>query len=390
MRILLIKAMADGHPYSRFVLSLQRELSELGHEARVSDQSVHVVNGVAPAHHLAAELQASRYDAALSFSSFFGGVTLSDGRSLFDALGVKFVGWQLDHPIYAPHSLASVLQGRYAIYSNPNHLRYAQAVKLPGRGMTMLPSGEPPRAPTKDYRSREWPVFVAATWNGEPQRLWEQAEDSPGKRLLQGVVDRLLADRDASVLDAFNDTSVKLKLGARLGDDAGFDAQMCGFLREPLTYVRNMDRINVIRSLVDAGLPVTICGAGWEAFLGERRNVTYIGEVRFEDISDLYGNSRVVLNLNAANGACERATHAALAGSAVASDFSQPLDELFGGDDAIGFFDRSEPGAAANAVGRLLDLDEGEAVARKGLEKVMRSGLWRHRAQQLVDFVGAA
>jgi hypothetical protein len=390
MRFLLIKAVADGHPYSRFVLSLKRELSELGHEARVSDQSIHVVNGVAPATHLAVELQAARYDAVLSFSSFFGGVTLSNGVSLFDALGVKFVGWQLDHPIYAPHSLASVLQGRYAIYSNPNHLRYAQAVKLPGRGMTMLPGGEPARAPPKDYRSREWPVFVAATWNGEPQRLWEQAEDSPGKRLLQGVVDRLLAGREASLVDAFNDTAATLGFGARLGDDAGFDAQMCSFLREPLTYVRNMDRIDAIRSLVDAGLPVTICGAGWEAFFGERRHVTYIGEVKFEDIPTLYGNSRVVLNLNAGNGACERAIHAALAGAAVASDFSQPLSELFGGDEAIGFFNRAQPDAAANAVGRLLDLDEGEAVARKGQEKVMQSGLWRHRAQQLADFVGAA
>jgi hypothetical protein len=382
--------MAEGHPYSLFALSLQRALSELGHEARVSDQSIHVVNGVAPADHLAAELQAGRYDAVLSFSSFFGGVTLSNGMSLFDALGVKFVGWQLDHPIYSPHSLAGVLQGRCAIYSNPNHLRYAQAVKLPGRGMTMLPSGEPPRAPTKDYRAREWPVFVAATWNGEPQRLWEQLEDSSGKRLLQGIVDRLLADSEASLLDAFNETSAKLMLGARLGDDAGFDAQMCSFLREPLTYVRNMDRINVIRSLVDAGLPVTICGAGWEAFLGERRHVTYVGEVKFEDIPALYGNSRVVLNLNAANGACERAVHAALAGAAVASDFSQPLNELFGGDEAIGFFNRAEPGSAVDAVGRLLDLGEGEAVARKGQEKVMQSGLWRRRAQQLVDFVGAA
>lgn len=390
MRLLLIKSMADGHPYSRFALSLQKALSELGHEAVISDQSIHVVNGVAPPNHLAAELQATRYDAVLSFSSFFGGVTLNNGTSLFDALGVKFVGWQLDHPIYAPHSLASVLQGRYAIYSNPNHLRYAQAVRLPGRGMTMLPSAEPPRAPTKDYRSRAWPVFVAATWNGEPQRLWEQLEDSPGKRLMQGVVDRLLADREASLLDAFNDTAATLMPGTRLGDDAGFDAQMHGFLREPLTYVRNIDRINVIRSLVDARLPVTICGAGWEAFLGERRNVTYIGEVKFEDIPALYGDSRVVLNLNAANGACERAVHAALAGAAVATDFSQPLSELFGGDEAIGFFDRARPGSAADVVGRLLDLDEGEVLARRGQEKVVQSGLWRGRAQQLVDFVGAA
>jgi hypothetical protein len=388
MRILLIKTMADGHPYSHFLLSLHRALSELGHEAVVSDQSIHVANGAAPANHLAAELEATRYDAALSFSSFFGGVTLNNGTSLFDALGVKFIGWQLDHPIYAPQSLARALRGRYAIYSNPNHLRYAQAVKLPGRGMTMLPGGDPPQAPAKDYRARKWPVFVAATWNGEPQRVWEQSEDSPGKRLIVGVVDRLLSDRDACVLDAFNDTAAKLKLGVRLGDDADFDAQMRDFLCGPLTYVRNIDRINIIRSLADAGLPLAICGTGWDALLGERSNVTYVDRVAFEDLPALYGDSRIVLNLNAANGACERAVYAALAGAAVVSDHSQPLNALFGGE-AIGVFNRAKPATAANVVGRLLDPDAGEAVARKGQEKVMRSGLWIHRAQQLVDFVAA-
>jgi hypothetical protein len=389
MRILLIKAMADGHPYSHFVLALERALSELGHEAVVSDQAIHVVNGAAPANYLAAELEATRYEAVLSFSSFFGGVTLNNGTSLFDALGVKFIGWQLDHPIYAPKSLTRALRGRYAIYSNPNHLRYAQAVKLPGRGITLLPGGDPPSTPAKDYRSRKCPVFVAATWNGEPQRFWEQAEEGPGKRLMKGVVDRLLSDREASVLDAFNDTATKLRLGVRLGDDADFDAQMRDFLLGPLTYVRNIDRINIIRALADAGFPVTICGEGWDALLGERSNVTYVGRVGFEDLSALYADSRVVLNLNAANGACERAVYAALAGAAVVSDQSQPLDELFGGGEAIGVFNRAKPATAASVVGRLLDLDAGEATAHKGQEKVMQSGLWRHRAQQLVDFVEA-
>ena len=44
MKILLIKTMADGHPYSHFLRSLQRALSDLGHEAVASDQSIHVVN----------------------------------------------------------------------------------------------------------------------------------------------------------------------------------------------------------------------------------------------------------------------------------------------------------------------------------------------------------
>ncbi|MDB5447589.1 MAG: hypothetical protein JWQ97_2906, partial [Phenylobacterium sp.] len=113
------------------------------------------------------------------------------------------------------------------------------------------------------------------------------------------------------------------------------------------------------------------------------------GRVAFEDLPALYGNSRVVLNLNAGNGACERAVYGALAGADISSDYSQPLSELFGGE-AIGVFNRAKPATAAHVVGRLLDLDAGEAVARAGQEKVARSGGWRSRAQQLVDFLAAA
>ncbi len=386
MKILLIKAMAESHPYSHFAKSLTRALIELGHEAEISDQSPHVVNGAATTQHLVAELQARRYDAALSFSSFFGGVTLGDGVSLFDALGVKFVGWQLDHPIYAPQSLVKALKGRYAIYSNPNHQRYASATKLPGRSMTMLPGGEPPQGEPKDYLAREWPVFVAATWNGRPQRLWDQLPDSPGRRLMVGVVDRLLADRQASVIDAFNDTSAKLKLGARLGLDPTFDEQMRNFLCEPLTYVRNIDRIGIIEALADSGVPLTICGAGWDEVLGPRRNVTYVDRVAFEDLPRLYANARIVLNLNAGNGACERAIYASLAGAAVVSDYSPMLGALFG-DNGIATFNRAKPETAANVVERLLDPRRGEAMAQAGRTAVALSGTWRSRAQQLVDFV---
>jgi hypothetical protein len=384
---MLIKTMADSHGYSHLISALHRALTELGHESMISDQSIHAADGVAQTGPLVAELQAIRPDAVLSFSSFFAGLTIAGGVSLFDALGIRFIGWQLDHPVYAPNALKRELQGRYAIYSNRNHLRYAQAVKLPGRGMTLLPGGDLPATPAKDYRSRALPVLVAATWNGEPQRLWEQVADSPGKQLLMGVVDVLLGDRNASLLDAFNATSAKLKLGARLGEDPGFDEMMRNILCEPLTYVRNIDRINVIRALVDAGLPVTILGGGWQNFLGERSNVTYLDRVDLTALQGVYGDARVVLNLNAGNGGCERAIHAALAGAAVASDYSDQLDALMGGGQGIGFFNRARPDTAAQVVGGLIESGKGEAMAQRGHDKVARAGLWIHRAAQLAAFV---
>jgi hypothetical protein len=390
VRILLIKAMAEGHAYSRFVDALDASLRVLGHGAVVSQQAANVRDGVASNQQLVGELQSGRYDAVLSFSSFFGSIRLQDGRSLFDALGVKFAGWQLDHPIYAPQSLTPTLQQRFAVYSNPNHLRYAEAVGLPGRGTTLLPGGELPAAAPREHSGRSRSILIAATYRGEPVRLWEQLADSPGKRLLAGVVDHLLADPQASLLDAFDATSAQLRLGARLGQDPAFDAQMMGFLREPLTYVRNHDRIRIVSALVEAGLPVAICGAGWRDLFGERRNVAYLDPVDFKDLPALYGDARVVINLNAGNGASERAVHAALAGAAVVSDYSPQLAELFGGEEGVVFFDRARPQTVAEAAAGLLDGRRGEDLARRGFARIAAQGLWRHRAAQLAGFLEQA
>jgi hypothetical protein len=388
MKLLLIKALADDHLYSQFAEALRRALMDLGHEAVISDQSVHVAGGVALAKPLADEVQRSRSDVVVSFGSFFGGARAENGDPLFDALGVKFLGWQLDHPVLAPGSLARQLRNRYAVYSNDNHLRFAKAIKLPGRGVAMLPGGEPPQAPLKEFRSREWPIFVAATFNGPPQAPWEQLPDSPGKRLLTAVLRRLAGDKQASLLDAFNDASRKLGLGARLGDDPAFDDEMIAFLRQPLNYLRGVDRIDAIKALADSGLPLTICGPGWRELLGDRPNLTYLnGRVAFADLPSLYNNAKIVLNLNAGNGACERAVYAALAGAAVVSDHSEQLERLFKSREEATYFNRARPGDIVQAMSRLVESDGGEAVAQRAREKAGRSGLWRHRAQQVVDFL---
>jgi hypothetical protein len=388
VKFALIKAMAEGHGYSHFVKALQHALIDLGHEAVISDQSGFVDGKLAPAIEVARDVQASGCDAVVSFSSFYGNVRLDDGRALFDALGVKFVGWQIDHPIYAPHSLGRVLQRRFSIFSNHNHARFAEAIGIPGRRLSMLLGAEAPPGALKSYRSREWPIFVAATWNGAPQRLWETMPDTPAKRLLVGVVERLLADREASLLDAFEGTVAALGLPARLGANPAFDDQMIGFLRDPLTYVRHLDRITVVEGLADAGLPLVICGEGWREHLGERANVRYVDRrVPFKEMPQLYGDAQVVLNLNAGNGACERALYAALAGAAAVSDYSQQLEALFEGSDGLAWYDRAKSGDVVEVVGRLVESDAGEAMAERGHRRALDAAPWTFRAQQLVDFV---
>jgi Glycosyl transferases group 1 len=389
MKILLIRVMQEAHLYNRFLDALATALRELGNEITVSDQSGHVVAGVASSHALVRQLEHAPPDAVLSFSSFFGGLEFQDGSSLYDRLGIKFLGWQFDHPIYARDSLKRALQHRYSIYCNHNHLRFAQAIKLPGQGMTLLAGGEAPAGPVPEFRRRQWPIFVAATFNGTSAALWNQLEDSTGKRLLLGVIEELSVSREASLLDAFDAAARKLGFNAALGNDPEFDDQIIALLREALTHVRNLDRIAVIRGLADSGLPLTLCGSGWRDFLGEHHNVTYLDQrVDFRELTALFGHAKIVLNLNAGNGGCERALYSAMAGAAVVSDDSEDLLRQFGGPDEITFFDRTRPGSVVETVRHLIDGDEGEAMAARGQEAVMRTGLWRHRAEQMVRFLG--
>ncbi len=391
MKILLVKACAESHVYSQFVNSLHGALAELGHESAITDQSIYVANDMVSPAHFARELQASRYDAVVSFNALFGATLLANGASLFDAMGLKFLGWQLDHPILAPQSRTRQLQNRYAIYSHPNHLTFARAMKIPGQGMSMLPGAEPLQSPAKPYRSRPWSIFVAATWNGWPKPIWENSGDSPAKRLLTGVAEQLFADETASLLDAFNNTSDNLKLGAKLGVDAAFDDQIADLLRFPFNYFRHLDRINIIRSLADSGLPLTVCGAGWRDVLGDRGNVVYLDhKVDFKDLSVLYGDAKVVINLNAGNGASERAVQSAMAGAAVLSDYSEPLASMFESPDERAFFNRARTGDVAEVAGRLLESDRGETMAELGRQRVLDAGLWRHRVARMVEFLSTA
>lgn len=392
MRFLLVKALAELHCYSQFANSLQRALVEIGHEAVVSDQSGQIAGRVADVRLFALELQRGRYDAVVSFSSFFGNVALEDGGpSLYDALDVTFVGWQLDHPIYAPASLTRKLQRRLGVYANRSHQAFADAIRLPGRAAVMLPGGEPLPVPLTDYKARRLPIFIAATCNGRPQAPWTSLPDTPAKRLLVGVIDRLLADPEVSLLAAFNGASTDLGLGAQLGKNPAFDDQMIAFLRDPLTYVRQKDRVDIITDVADAGLPLALCGPGWKELIGDRSNVIFIEQtVDFADLPRLYNEARIVLNWNSGNGACERALYAAFAGAAVVSDDSAQLAAALDGGTEVTFFNRARRGAVAEALGDLIESDRGEAVAERGFARVSRDSRWAGRAEQLVRLLTRA
>ena len=124
--------------------------------------------------------------------------------------------------------------------------------------------------------------------------------------------------------------------------------------------------------------------------MGSGSSVTILEARNYQALSRAYGEHQLVLNLNAANGASERAMQAMAAGAAVVSDYNPLLDAAFHAKSAIEFFDRSRIADTIQIVGELLQSSKGEATAERGRALVGQEHRWEDKAARIIDVARTA
>jgi hypothetical protein len=239
MRLLFLKALDDAHLYTVSVEAMVAAARGLGVEAQVFDPH-------GDAHHYVEHLAQGRFDAVVSFGGFLGALTRADGASIYDLLGVTFVQWAFDHPVYLSHQMLAPSARRRCVWAHPSHVAFARALGVEGLHAVGLAGAAPPKVPPRPWAARDTPLLLAARWNGRPVRAWETLEDSPAKRLLDGLTERLIEARDASLLAAYTGAC------AALGIEAAFGEDWLKLMRAALTYVRDHDRLAAAMALADA------------------------------------------------------------------------------------------------------------------------------------------
>ncbi|HTK35356.1 MAG TPA: glycosyltransferase [Caulobacteraceae bacterium] len=321
----------------------------------------------------------AQIDYVLAFGSFSADLRTPDGRSIYDSLGCGLIGWDVDHPAYQFKRFTTPIRKRVQICASESHFRFAQTMGCRTAEALMVPGVEAVAEDPLPIEDRPILATVAMSWLGEPQVWWNGAKGTPAYSLIEGVVGRLLADREVDMFAAYQATL------ADTGLEVNFDENVCNLLSNIGLFVRQYDRFLLGKTLAETDLPCVICGTGWRERLGERPHLTYAESLDFADLGELYGRSRIVLNLNAANGASERAVLAMANGAAVVSDYSPLLQSQFGNENAIRFFDRRNPISVAEAVTTLLTSGEAQAVADQGRALVSQAHLWPHKAACLME-----
>ena len=143
----------------------------------------------------------------------------------------------------------------------------------------------------------------------------------------------------------------------------------------------------VVLGAVDADLPLTLVGGGWERYLDPR--VVRSDHVPYEELPVWYRSAEVVLNdhwddMSRWGLVSNRVFDALACGACVVSDEVPGMDALL--DDAVVTFrDRADVGPTVRAL--LDDPDARAARAERGRRVVLASHTWEHRAAELIRLV---
>ena len=146
-------------------------------------------------------------------------------------------------------------------------------------------------------------------------------------------------------------------------------------------HVRKARRLEFVKAVAKTGIPIHICGLGWDKHLYRFKNATYDGAVDMTRMVELMRRSRIVLNTNVNFGAGshERPFSASLAGAATFSDHSAYYDEAFAPGEIAMFRWKDLPGAMGELKALASDPQRAFDMGRAAKARAVAAHTWEKR-----------
>jgi hypothetical protein len=328
MRILTIKGQSQYGGTRLFADQAAAAFQRRGHEVEILDVGD---TGDAGPRILAHAPTAS---ADLIFTiNIAGEFRDSLGRTLSDLYGAPHVVWHTDYIFSQVARLKATPTSTAVLLVDPTQVEGVKSVYGEDRfdHIDFFPHpavGEPaPDDATLAQFLERRPIEVL--WSGsfqKPEAPWAGVE-GPARQVFQDALDLALALEWIPPLEALD--TVLVSRGLDLSDPAIAGAREAAALVD--VEVRRARRFEFLKAVAKTGVPLRICGLGWESQLYRFKNAVYEGPVEMTRMAELMARSRLVLNTNGNFGAGshERPFSASLAGAATFSDLSRYYAQVF-------------------------------------------------------------
>lgn len=382
MKKILICALKSVcyNSYLYFEDRLGSELEKLGCEVtyfRASEE---------PIEHLERYAGAS-FDAVLEFNSDLPKIKMDDGSYFLDHIQAPFYDVLLDHPLYHHdmlkqqlmdfHVICLDINHRDYILKNYPHIKSVDVVSITGESAAICP----PMA------ERSTDVLFLGTYTS-PAEVYDAIEHCPPFLAadIKKLIDRMLLDPRITLEDAV--TGLIPETDSLIAENFPLHMQAY-FLAD--TYIRAFLREKLIRTLSDAGVPLSVYGGDWEKMPPlSGGNVSFHAGVPYADTFSLMADAKITLNIMPLfkNGSHDRIPSAMLNKSVAVTDRSDMLTRLYQDGTDLVFYDTDHMELLPQQIFSLLsDEQRLSSIAEAGYKNAKKNATWETTGQRFFDIL---
>ena len=288
------------------------------------------------------------------------------------------VCWLTEHPVTFYSNYLNSENNRHYIFPNDAHSFFSESMGLKGSYSKSLFGSEPTKV-IKDHVDRKYEMCIAAQWRGseEANAFWKNTEGKV-KNFFEAVLELQDSDENRDIYVAYLAAAQYYKINM---DDKLWHANA---MKSIYWYARKKERINLVKDAAASGMKIILIGGdAWKRVLPAKNNITIKPECTHEELRALYGESKSVVNLNASNGACERAFDCLSAGSMLISEESHEMANLFEAHDAARLFKPNHAGEKMSEFKEIIRSGHSQNIAINGTRKFLENHTWKHRGHYL-------
>lgn len=304
--------------------------------------------------------------------------------SLWEQYGIQICCIMVDHPMYYHRLLASGMNNLTLICIDRDHQAFTEHF-YPGYGKVhFLPGRHHAPGENLPFSKREIDVIFAGNYV-PPENLMPHIShmDAESRDFYFDIIRELTQCPD---------TPMEQELIARLTKEFPqiTREETLSCLHSMIfidLYVRSYFRREIICSLAEHGIQVTVIGKDWDkAGCQCPENIISIGQQDSLTCLEYMKHAKLSVNIMPwfKNGAHDRIFNGMLQGCAVVSDTSVYLDEIIQDKKDYVKFHLSNYTKISQKVSYLLTHpDEAEAIAASGRQNALKHHTWENRAQRL-------
>ncbi len=333
------------------------------------------------------------FDAAIAFDSMGQERTYMGDDNVFEYMQVPFFNWIVDHPGEHLASMKNTIKDYHIICIDRDHEDYVKRFFPNVTGVHFIPLGgmsvdKSDFYTRESFEQRKYDVIFTGS-HIELGEIAENIRNLPDKlpQICMEMVECMLEDR---MINTENALKLVLKNNSVDTDIEEFKDYM--FMISPATYyLRAYIREEIIRYLAESDVKIDLFGIGWDK-IGSLGNISTHESVTYPESVRLCTETKISLNVMPLfrNGLHDRIPSAMLGGSAVMTDSSRYIEQIFNTDNKreLIIFDASHPELVAEQmINALNDTDNLFDIACRGMSKAKEMLSWEKRTNSLISII---